>query len=474
MNTQEIESYIKYQTERGTPRPEIERVLKLNQVKPEDIAQVFASLGPISPAPTAPPTPAPTMPPPPPPSPAMPNPTPPMAPPPPPTPPSPMPTPPPAPPTPPPSSGGHHWLGALILVLILVLIGGGAAYAYFFKPDWWQTIFNRPPDPAIVLAQMNENLKQVKGLEYDVLITGNGQIGASDNLSAESRGTLTLNASGASDWTSTQPKSNTNLSINTSFEGQSYSLALEARSDGENLFVKFNQLPQIPFADLSFLANRWISLSYSSTSSSPLTSTIDANLELTEKIRQTTLANNPVILTWVGVEKDEASGQKQNHFRVSFDQEKARQLISALNEIIREETGTIMEAASSTLPLPIPIEAPELAEIQKALSLFRNTSADLWLDTVENLPRKIEFKADVLESPERPQDKVTISLRAVVKSYNQPVTIVAPFESTTVEELMEEMLGTFFGGPPADWPGLEMASSTASSTATTTASSTPQ
>jgi hypothetical protein len=474
MNTQEIQSFIKYQVERGTPRPEIERVLKLNQVKPEDIDQVFASLGPTSPAPTPvmpnpvpPVAPPPPMPPPPPPQPVMP----------PPAPPSPVPTPP-APPTPPPSSGGHHWLGALILVLILVLIGGGAAYAYFFKPDWWQTIFNRPPDPAIVLAQMNENLKQVKGLEYDLLITANGQIGASDNLSAESRGTLTLNASGASDWTSAQPKSNTNLSISTSFEGQSYNLALEARSDGENLFVKFNQLPQIPFADLSFLANRWISLSYSAASSSPLTSTIDANLELSAKMRQSLLVNNPLILTWVGVEKDEVSGQRQNHFQISLDQEKARQLIGALNEIISEETGAILEAASSTLPLPIPIEAPELAEIQKALSLFRNTSADLWLDTVENLPRKVEFKADILESPERPQDKITISLRAVVKSYNQPVAIVAPFESTTVEELMEEMLGSFFGGPPADWPGLDMASSTAttttSTTATTSASSTPQ
>jgi hypothetical protein len=539
MTTQEIANFIKTQLKMGSTRAEVERILSLNRITPQEIKASF-DLAMIETGGTPPPTPPPVAPPGmtgigmPPKIPTVPPPTTGVA-----TPdrafpppamalhsidsvaPAPTPvkpslppsyfksTPPPPPPpfrsqtpvTPQAPKRGGHWFAFLLIIIILGL-GGTGAYAYMAKPAWANKLpdlssfanlpivnkfFNTTPTPDQALAKMFAAVSQIKSLKYDIDLAASSSLPPSYfgfmSPSSQPNGTstatttdaaptdkldasLSLKLTGQGDMTDI---ANANNSSNLIIGGKMVTAGMETSANLDLSFIrldkinyfKVDRLPTLlPLpSEVGGFVGQWIKISGQDIASSSASSLVDSsqlnNLNLTKEdintLRQELISDGAIRFgEFIGIEN--LDGKPTYNYTTVFSKDGLKKMIDSvgrLSEKLQNQvtTGALADQKERTVE--------SLAKMKEGIDKINLPEGKIWLGQTDFLPYKISF-----DNVEIPIDsaKINLSLTTQYSNYNQPVSITAPVDTKSLQDLIGSIFGGMFGS---------MDIATSSSTSTT-------
>jgi hypothetical protein len=325
-----------------------------------------------------------------------------------------------------------------ILALIgLVVVGGGV---YLFAQNG-----SSLPTGDAILGQMYAEATEVDSASF----SGSFDFNSED---PEQPGSFHADFEGAS--MSGGAASNTAkilLNANGSFgEGaqrKDFSGNLEFVGLDKEAYFKFvlgqETLAQVPFAPT--LNDTWIRVSVDELSQAGMfppevVAQLESstNLENAEKLKKIMLSNK--ILDVTKVEDGESIGGEETYkLTVSINEEG---MVKAMNE-----WAALMEQP----PLP----AEQVAEFKSSLAMLEQyADMYLWVGQESKLPRKYSLVAD-LPAPgigaggEATADETVahLDLGITIDSYNEPVEVIVPAESTSIMDILAPFLGGFQPAP---------------------------
>jgi hypothetical protein len=84
---------------------------------------------------------------------------------------------------------------------------------------------------------------------------------------------------------------------------------------------------------------------------------------------------------------------------------------------------------------------PDDQEYNKMFDSIKNFHGEAWIGIFDHLPHKVLVSADI-SNPDMPSDGVVKVMTDITyKDWNKPVTVEAPKETTTIEQLMSSIMG---------------------------------
>ncbi len=324
-------------------------------------------------------------------------------------------------------------ISLVVFILVLLGVAGGGAYAYYTGA------FVTLPS---LLTQSITNGKSIKTANYNATInvdfsgvkdamTGFNQLIPGGLNSTQ----LTFTAKGSFDTTDTN---NIKLSNAFSFDVGSLSVAAEIRLL-DNMF--YGDLTKVPVAfavfvpNLASYENKWYSFPYKNTgdelNANPLTgaSGISSNIfsKLTEEQKDAIYkitSSAHLITTVKKLPVETISGDASYHFQFDLD----RAGIVAYFQSLKDYVHSIGKDDSS-------LSAYDPTSFAKSLDQVKDFQGEIWIGKNDKFIHKLSLNFSIQPDMTKP-DKVKLTIVSIASGWNQPVSIVAPADSTPFSDLM--------------------------------------
>lgn len=308
----------------------------------------------------------------------------------------------------------------IVLIVLLLLILGGGAYAY--------QKFMYSPERIIQRALANS--EDIKSIDYNVQAKMNSTID-------DTNSTSTLSMNNAFDFIEEgNPKLKFSFGVDTDalneLTGENTSVNAEALIVNKTIYARLNNFPDFGFFNLDNIVSKWIVIDEGTTKKYINTfrdkeeeTKEDNKIELTpeQKIEiKASFEKNKFFTISDKFPDSEVSGVKTYHYAISIDKEK---LINYSKEVI--------DIAGETL-----ISKQESEEGLKALEKIEFSDVDIYIGKKDFLPYRISSKISITDES---TGSSTIDLSFTAKSYNEPVSIVAPVDATPLDKFLEENFG---------------------------------
>jgi hypothetical protein len=222
-------------------------------------------------------------------------------------------------------------------------------------------------------------------------------------------------------------------------------VGVESRSVLGSLYFNLTKAPNLGFFSLEPFENKWISLPYEDDSNkisdNPLLSAspIDASLfeGLTEEQKQnmTDILNKANFIKITKKHLPEmVNGSLSYHFDFDLDHE-------GIVSFLKEATDYLKSINNEDSDLP----RVDDVDYTKIFDAVNNFKGEAWIGILNHLPQKIVANIDIL-NPEKKEDGIAkLNITILYSDWNKPVIVEAPEKSTTVQELMSEVMGGMFG-----------------------------
>lgn len=315
---------------------------------------------------------------------------------------------------------------APVVIVLIIALGLGGSYAYYKGPsnvigEIKALIAPESPDEA--LNAMLDTLPNIRTVQFSG--EGGGPITIPDpsaimGLSGGKTAATVTKGSGTIAWDGVVDLATSTfaLSFNLARSGEKpFALAFELRMPSRDvLYARISQAPK----EFEFLTGSWVSFRPSKTMSANAKENVEkalakaANKE--EKARHMTkLKEHRVLSVAEEFPKETLDGVTVRHFRIAVDQ-------MALKAFLEDVNAHKMT----------PKEAAEFNEQFNKDALAR-TNTEIWIGASDHFPRKIVASAAT-------KDPSPAKLTFMFKDFNKPVSVSAPAESKTFEEVLGEFL----------------------------------
>jgi hypothetical protein len=317
-----------------------------------------------------------------------------------------------------------------ILVFLPMGILVGILAFRIWDPPWNPFSEN----PKKVIEKMTAEMERVKTSEGKVDFSFNKRDGGEFNLNFNIQGKEDLREEG-------NQKSQTIFKVNFfQKENQSnfdFEYAGEKRVIGKTIYLKFTQLPEIYFLNLSPLKDRWIKIDQDSLGESlkrifgekitPEEEKIyrekflgsDLQKELQEKLGKV-LTKKEIFLVKKRL-PDQKVGQKVVYrFLVNLN---SQEVLKGISEIPKETEGQISESEGF------------LEGFKKFFEKFGDLEGEIWIGKKDYLLYKIKVEKDFDLGKLGEKGEVKLKLNVENLNYNLPIEIEVPSEYQTLEEI---------------------------------------
>lgn len=313
-----------------------------------------------------------------------------------------------------------------IIVLILVLAVAGSASAYFL---YYQPLHRSPEE---VLSRQVAAQTALRSLAIDgkLAITVTPTTGVTVEPS-----TVILNYQSFTDVSVIDaPRGSFVLELTASdlpaasaafIPERQVALALEGLFAEQNLYLKFKQLPIIPFFfDTASFQNRWIKIAtkelkdkFGAQETSSLSSEEQTAIKgLLEKRRLLTVTED--------LPAEMIDGVDAYHYRFQINRDELVLLLTDLAALLGEPD--------------------QLAPLLPLLNSFALPTGEIWIGKKDFLPRQVIFAGEVTLADAG--FKVNYKWEQKQSRFNEPVTVTPPADAINLEDLLAPLLGNFLIG----------------------------
>lgn len=331
-------------------------------------------------------------------------------------------------------------LGAILVVfLVLLLLGAAGAAAYYF-------LMGKRPEPKTVIYKMLTNVEKADSVSLSMKVRADATGLSSEGGPTLDRMTLTLDVSGDVD-ASVASTTKARMDLGIGFSGASKDLG---SADG---FLKLGAITLDPDAYVSI---KDFSVNVSPTQPNPAVSGMvgfvqgfvsslkgrwikvdmeDVPQDTAETARGKALSERLQRMDYV-VSIAEGKDQKlpdgeAYHYVVKMDPAK-------LTEIVREAVAAAAEDKGTFVP------ASEVDGLAIAPASGSTIDVDLWIGKTDLRLYKAEAK-NIVVRQDGQQGDVAVSVELAFSNYGKKLSIDAPAEFTTVEELQGSIMGSLLG-----------------------------
>ncbi len=330
----------------------------------------------------------------------------------------------------------RRWPIILIgLAALTVLAGGAFAYFKFLRPD-----------PDAVLAKALNGLRQAKSVGYRLNLRLEGTASATNSAAQAVLPFLTegrnagepievlLTVEGVSDFSDrAHPKSRNTLTLATAkTPAEAPLFGLEVRQLDGVSYVSLNQVPMMPFMDLSPLKNRWIQIDPKAPLGVPLSGTNTPAVfphPATEEEQQAIgLAFRELRPIRVGeVLKDEAvDGHLSRHFRLIVDRTALKAFLLRIRDIMHDNSSPLYEKLGDNLD-----------KISDSATL---EAFEVWIAKDTGLPTRLVLQGKSKATSDSPGIG-TAELDLHFTDFNRPVQIETPPDAKPLMEVLGALMG---------------------------------
>ncbi len=323
------------------------------------------------------------------------------------------------------------WVAIVAILAGALLLAGGGAYAY--------TMVFSAPAPEQVLPKMTEALTNVTSFAYSGKLHMEGQI--SNPLSSLTSGFGTeeettvptsivdVEWSGKTDLTDNTKGA---LTLKTSMypaddTENRMTIGLEVLQVDTTFYLKLNQIPTLGLFD-AFVApfkGKWIKLEDKKLAEGMSGTALLSHLQKKSDVTPEQMNQLRQIITDAGVVKVGSKLSNQDgmyRYGLSIDESAVPKLLDDVAAVMGED----------------PMSSEDRAELQKALEKVTVTGGELLIGK-DKLPYRIVLNTEMTN--EKNSGKTTMTFTIVLKDYDKPVTIEAPTDAKTFEELFGGMMG---------------------------------
>lgn len=329
----------------------------------------------------------------------------------------------------------------ILAITVSVIIGtsliGGGAFAYF-------KYFQLTPEETA--KKLITNLVNIKSIEYSGemrIEIENTEDTAFLNLSKDSSSKTSnylISFSNSSDFEDLNNlKNSISFSTKSGFESDSATMfGMDIINKNNIIFLKINDLPTselFGFIDTKFLEpikNKWLKASTNeieeefdifSESESPSTSP-----ENIEKIK-TIIKQAPLFKKVEKIDNEYINGIKMSHYKLALNKSEILKLVSEIDGIRSDKTRAEIQ--------------DDFQEILESYKMTELNDVEIWVNKKDYLPYKVlfGFSSEGFEGTLF-TTKFNADLR--FKSFNQPITINTPEQSTPLQDVIKGMLEEIF------------------------------
>lgn len=314
-------------------------------------------------------------------------------------------------------------MNKLIIAIVLIL---GVLGFLAYSQGWFS------PSPEEIFSMSLKKMANQESVHTNVemkadLVSDQGEVGLSFNLDTDID-------SGDPE----EPKTSGSFNASLAMEGTTYSLeGLLISIGGKDFYLKLETIPQIPlismFLDTSKLKGEWIKFSNEYVKE-------DIDQKESERIIEIFEENNPLEFE-KELSEEKINGKLSYHYLLSINREKLENLIVEINKI---NDDSVTEE-----------------EIQEAidedfLDKMEDLEAEIWIDKKEKLVRRIKVEGEFEMKPEESQNdqmglgltegKLDFSYEINLSDFGKEVSIEAPDEFKTLEEIFSSFEGMYSSG----------------------------
>jgi hypothetical protein len=323
----------------------------------------------------------------------------------------------------------------IAVLILLCLVGGIASYAYYTG------MFVTLPS---LLSQSIDDTKTTTSEKYSVVFnvdfsdikSANTSINSLDSLSSMGINSkkFSLNMNGSSDISDIKnPKFSSIISFNL---GDAISVEAELRLIDKVFYAQLSKAPTLGtlsllIPNISQYVNKWFSIPISTLSSLDSKLASSSAITLTDEQRgyiRKMFRDSNFIKPIAKLSTETVSGEASYHF--SFDLNKDAFLVFV------ESFKNYMQTIDKNNPQYSTFDSKLFTSF---LDQVKDFKGEIWIGRNDKLVHKITLDFDVQVDPTK-NEKIKFNLVTILSDYNQPVSIVAPAESSSFETLVNDSI----------------------------------
>lgn len=203
-------------------------------------------------------------------------------------------------------------------------------------------------------------------------------------------------------------------------------------ADKENVFLKIEGLPQLPFFDSSQLNNKWIKLNFKELESQyglkfQPTENQQAN-KMKESVQKfNNLYKENSFMKLAKLQNEKIDNEDSYHYKMVLDKEIFKKFILGLNKLTKEEG--LGENYQVTLE-------EQLKNLEEGLNKLE-VAGEIWITKQAKIIKKAQINFIINNEGYSGEVKNTI----ILTNYNQPIKINEPTQAMSFKELMDSIMG---------------------------------
>ncbi len=332
------------------------------------------------------------------------------------------------------------------IIAILMLLVGGLSYAYYAG-------YFTPLEKTA--AQAFESIYSAKTASFDITTT----LDVSNISKTTTTDLATLTGGLPLTKVSVTTKGVYDLSrvddekISTTISAQAGGLNIEGdvRYVGKTVYAQITKMPTIALIPmLSSFANQWImfpaTANTDSLSGTPLAgfigidSSFVSRLTAEQKKHLYDLARNAQFITITKKESpEEINGKLAYHFEFTLNKK-------GISEYLKQAESYIHEIGKNDSKL----SSFSVASYISSLDSVENFTGEAWIGKTDKLLAKTNINFSIITSTNNEQSTVNVGIIGLFDKWNEPVTVVAPDSSKTIDQITKEMIANIEDGTSSD------------------------
>ncbi len=312
----------------------------------------------------------------------------------------------------------------IIIVLILLFLAGGVAgYAYY--TGFFVTL------PSLLSNLVDKTKTATTGLKYDVTVSVDFSEIKSAGTPLDSLSSIGINSkqfilkmNGSSDISDLKnPKFSSVLSFN--LGGGVVSAEAEFRLVDKVLYAQLLKTPilgtfSLPTTTIAPYINKWFSAPTMSSISYSVTTLTDEQKDYIRKLFIDSNFIKPVAKLVI----ETVGGEPSYHFSFDFDK------VAFVSYL--ESLKSYMQTIDKNNPTYSTLDSKMFTD---ALNQVKDFKGEIWIGRSDKLVHKLSISFGVQPDLTK-TEQVKINIISVISDYNQPVSIIAPTESTPFETVI--------------------------------------
>lgn len=317
----------------------------------------------------------------------------------------------------------------IIGIIVILVLGTGISLATRIWDPLWNPF---RPSPEEVLDKMSQKMKEVKTnhsemqFEFGVKEETQVDLEKKEVSGGEFQMTMAFNID-ADDTDPQNPKSAGDFNMVMSLSGMSIPLAGEIIGIGDTSYFKFTtmNLPFLPTQIQSQVRNQWIQYDEKSK---------EKEEGITKKL-EALLKDKKFFLVQKEFTDEKIENQAVYHYLVVLDKEEIKKILPELLKTMEGYNPSLM-----------PLAGEESSnKLNEFLEKIGEITADIWIGKKDNYLYKVKGEKEIDLSILSQEQRGTITIKFVVASsnFNQPVTIEAPKEFKTFEEISPSLFPVY-------------------------------